>query len=106
MSNIRFVDSVAVTSFAVSEGQPSTANNAVIPRIILPGDTFTMSKNTNVEVSEMTVAESATLVIEGGDLIVSGSNPIYSHGVLSVGSPPLILGTVNNRGVFNIPDNL
>jgi hypothetical protein len=104
MSQVRFLDQVAVSAFAqTSNSTPSTDNNAIIPRIILPGTTFTVSKNTNVEVSEITVAEGGTLIIEGGDLVIPGPPPIYSHGVLSVTSPPLIYGTVVVDGVFNIP---
>tara|TARA_R110002153_G_scaffold132642_1_gene281692 strand:- start:804 stop:1127 length:324 start_codon:yes stop_codon:yes gene_type:complete len=104
MSQIRFLDQVAVAAFAqTSNSTPSTGNNTVIPRIILPGTTFTVSKNTNVEVSELTVAAGGKLVIEAGTLVIPGPPPIYSHGVLSVTSPPLIYGTVVVNGVFNIP---
>ena len=104
MSQIRFLDQVAVSAFpSTASGPPATGNNTVIPRIILPGTTFTVSKNTNVEVSELTVAEGGTLVIEGGDLVIPGPPPIYSHGVLSITSPPLIYGTIVVDGVFNVP---
>ena len=105
MSQVRFLDQVAITAFA-KDTTPSTANDAVIPRVILPGTTFTISKNTNVEVSELIVAEGATLVIEGGDLIVEGPPPIFSHGVLSVTSPPQIFGTLINNGIFQVPDGI
>ncbi len=52
MSQVRFLDQVSVTAFAPSSGAPSTGNGTVIPRIILPGTSYTVSKNTNVEVSE------------------------------------------------------
>ena len=66
MSQVRFLDQVSVTAFKADSGAPATGNDAVIPRIILPGTTFTVSKNTNVEVSELIVAEGATLIIEEG----------------------------------------
>ena len=107
MSQVRFLDQVAISAFVqTADSTPSTGNNAIIPRIILPGTTFTVSKNTNVEVSELTVAEGATLVIEGGDLVIPGPPPIYSHGVLAVTSAPLIFGEVIVNGVFNIPENI
>lgn len=105
MSQVRFLDQVSVTAFAPAAGAASTANSTIIPRIILPGETFTVSKNTNVEVSEITVAEGATLIIEGGDLVVPGPPPIFSHGVLSVTSNPLILGTIIVNGVLKVPEN-
>lgn len=105
MSQVRFLDQVSVTAFAPAAGEASTANGTIIPRIILPGTTYTVSKNTNVEVSELTVAEGATLIIEGGELIVPGPPPIYSDGVLSVTSNPLILGTIIVDGVFKVPEN-
>jgi len=103
MSNVRFLDQVSISAFTTKGQGNSTSDSTIIPRVILPGTTYTVSKNTNVEVSELTVAEGATLVIEGGELVVPGPPPIYSHGVLSVTSTPLILGTVVIDGVFNIP---
>jgi hypothetical protein len=103
MSQVRFLDQVAITAFAKDTTTGNTATDAIIPRIILPGTTFTISKNTNVEVSELIVAEGATLVIEGGDLVIPGPPPVYSHGVLAVNSTPQILGTLVNNGVLNIP---
>ena len=105
MSQVRFLDQVAITSFS-KDTTPATGNDSVIPRVILPGTTFTVSKNTNVEVSELIVAEGATLVIEGGDLVIPGPPPIFSHGVLSVTSTPQIFGTLVNNGIFNVPDRI
>ena len=106
MSQVRFLDQVSVSAFApTANGIPSTNNGTVIPRIILPGTTFTVSKNTNVEVSEITIAENATLTIEGGSLIIPGPPPIFSHGVLAVTSNPLILGTLIVNGIFKVPEN-
>jgi hypothetical protein len=105
MSQVRFLDQVSVTAFAPSSGAPSTGNGNIIPRIILPGTTYTVSKNTNVEISEMTVAENATLIVEGGDLIVPGPPPIFSHGVLDITSNPLILGTLIVNGILKVPEN-
>ena len=105
MSQVRFLDQVAITSFS-KDSTPATGNDAVIPRVILPGTTFTVSKNTNVEISELIVAEGATLVIEGGDLVIPGPPPIYSHGVLSVTSTPQIFGTLVNNGIFTVPDRV
>ena len=104
MSQVRFLDQVSIAAFKTDSGEPSTGNDSIIPRVILPGTTFTVSKNTNVEVSELIVAEGATLVIEGGDLVSEGPPPIFSHAVLSVTSPPQILGTLVNNGIFNVPD--
>jgi hypothetical protein len=106
MSQVRFLDQVSVTAFKADSGAPATGNDAVIPRVILPGTTFTVSKNTNVEVSELIVAEGATLIIEEGDLIVEGPPPIFSHAVLSVTSPPQIFGTLINNGIFTVPDSI
>lgn len=105
MSQVRFLDQVAITSFS-KDSTPATGNDAVIPRVILPGTTFTVSKNTNVEVSELVVAEGGTLVIEGGDLVIPGPPPIFSHGVLSVTSTPQIFGTLVNNGIFTVPDRV
>mgnify|MGYP006908226647 CR=1 FL=1 len=105
MSQVRFLDQVAITSFS-KDTTPATGNDAVIPRVILPGTTFTVSKNTNVEVSELVVAEGGTLVIEGGDLVIPGPPPIFSHGVLSVTSTPQIFGTLVNNGIFTVPDRV
>ena len=105
MSQVRFLDQVAITSFS-KDTTPATGNDAVIPRVILPGTTFTVSKNTNVEVSELVVAEGGTLVIEGGELVIPGPPPIFSHGVLSVTSTPQIFGTLVNNGIFTVPDRV
>lgn len=105
MSQVRFLDQVAITSFS-RDTTPATGNDRVIPRVVLPGTTFNITKNTNVEVSELIVAEGATLIVEGGDLVIPGPPPIFSHGVLSVTSTPLILGTLVVDGIFTVPDKV
>jgi hypothetical protein len=103
MSQVRFLDQVAISAFAQDKTAGNTSSGAVIPRIILPNTTFTVSQNTNVEVSELVVAEGGTLIIEGGELIIEGPPPVYSHGVLAVNTTPTILGTLINNGIFNVP---
>ena len=46
MANVRFLDNVAVTSFEA--GGNDTASGAVLPRVILAGQTFRVSPNTSV----------------------------------------------------------
>ncbi len=106
MSQVRFLDQVSVSAFKAEAGEPSTGNGAVIPRVILPGTTFTVSKNTNVEVSELIVAEGGNLVIESGDLVIPGPPPIFSHGVLGITSTPQIFGKMIVNGVLNISDDI
>jgi len=105
MSQVRFLDQVAVSAFAKGS-VPSTAGDTIIPRVILPGTTFTISKNTNVEVSELIVAEGGNLVIESGDLVIPGPPPIFSHGVLGITSTPQIFGKMIVNGVLNISDDI
>ncbi len=105
MSQVRFLDQVSISSFS-KDTTPATGNDTVIPRVVLPGTTFTVSANTNIEVSELIVAEGAVLTIEGGDLVIPGPNPVYSHGVFSVTSATMILGTVVTNGIFPVPERV
>lgn len=104
MSNIRFLDQVAVSAFLSSAGN-STGNGNVVPTVILPGTTFTISQNTSAAVYRMTVA--GTLNIESGPEVELPDGTItYAHGQLYIDDKLIVQGTVNNAGILVIGGDL
>jgi hypothetical protein len=100
MSNVRFLDSVAVNSFANGTFN-STAYGSIIPQIILPGAYFTVSPNTSVSTYNLTVA--GTLLMEAGPevqlpdgTITRATSQLYVTNVLDN------QGTIVNSGVIEI----
>lgn len=100
MANIRFLDQIAVNSFANGTNQ-STAFGATLPRVILPGSQFTVSSNTSISTYRLTVI--GTLTIEfGPEVQIPDGSTIRANGLLYVGDTLDILGTVNNAGLIEI----
>jgi len=98
MANVRFLDQVAVNAFA-SGNQTSTAGGATLPRYILPGETFTISANTNATAYNLTVL--GTLIVESGPLVeLSDGTTVNAHGTLWVDNILDDQGTINNSGTI------
>jgi hypothetical protein len=104
MSNIRFLDQVPLASFQSSAGN-STGNGDVVPSVILPGTTFTISSNTSAAVYRLTVA--GTLNVESGpEVELPDGSVVYAHGQLFVDDKIIVQGTVNNDGLIVVGGDL
>jgi len=100
MSNVRFLDSVSVNSFANGTNN-STAYGAVIPRAILPGAWFTVSPNTSVSTYRLTVI--GTLFMESGPELQLPDGSIFrATSQLYVGDALDVQGTIINSGLIEI----
>jgi len=100
MSNVRFLDSVAVNSFA-NGTNTSTAYGAVIPRVILPGGAFTVSPNTSVSTYRLTIA--GTLFMESGPEVQLPDNSIFrATSQLYIGDTLDNQGIIYNSGLIEI----
>ena len=96
MSNIRFLDQVPLASFQSSAGN-STGNGNVLPTVILPGTTFTISQNTSAATYRLTVL--GTLNVESGpELEAPDGSTIYAHGQLFIDDKLIVQRTINNAG--------
>lgn len=94
MANVRFLDQVAVNSYANGTNN-STAYGATIPRIILPGSAFTVSSNTSVTTYRLTVV--GNLILETGPEI-----ELPDGTVTRANSYLWIEDTLSNQGVIDI----
>ena len=100
MSNVRFLDSVSVSAFASTVGN-STATGGVLPSVILPGQTFTVSSNTSVSAYRLTVA--GTLNVQAGPQIeLPDGSIIYANGQLFLDDLINLQGTINNSGLIEV----
>jgi len=100
MANVRFLDQVAVNSFA-NGTNTSTAYGATLPRVILSGAAFTISPNTSVSTWRLTVA--GTLVVESGPQVqLPDGSVVRADGTLYIGDTLYNQGIVNNAGVIEI----
>jgi hypothetical protein len=94
MANVRFLDQVAVNSYANGTNN-STAYGAIIPRIILPGSAFTVSANTSVSTYILTVI--GNLILEQGPEI-----ELPDGTVTRANSYLWIEDTLNNQGTIDV----
>lgn len=100
MSNVRFLDSVAVNSFA-NGTNTATAYGAVIPRVILAGASFTISPNTSVSTYRLTVV--GTLLMESGPELQLPDGTIFrAVSQLYIGDTLDVQGTIVNSGLIEI----
>ena len=104
MSNIRFLDQVPLASFQSSAGN-STGNGDVVPTVIFPGTTFTISQNTSAAVYRLTVA--GRLIVESGpQLELPDGTVTYAHGQLYIDDKLIVQGIVDNAGIIVIGGDL
>ncbi len=102
MANVRFLDNVAVTSF--ESGGNDTASGAVLPRVILAGQTFRVSPNTSVSTYRLTVA--GTLIMEVGPQVeLPDGQIVRADSQLYVGDFLENQGTIINGGLIEIGGN-
>ena len=97
MSNVRFLDNVAVSSYA------STANQAVgaaFPRVVFPGEKKNVA--TNINSYAFDVYNAGIITINSGIGIDIGGTIAYSHGLLRVENEYVNQGTLNVAGIFEI----
>lgn len=100
MANVRFLDQVAVTAFETSPGNSSGAG-AVVPAVILPGQTYTVSPNTSVATYRLT--NLGTLRIERGSEIEAPDGTILNtNGQLWIDDVLENQGTIINDGLLVI----
>ena len=100
MGNVRFLDQVSVNSFA-NGTNTSTAYGATIPRVILPGASFTVSSNTSVSTWRLTVA--GVLTLEGGpEIELPDGSVVRANAQLYVGDILENQGIINNAGLIEI----
>jgi hypothetical protein len=100
MANIRFLDQVAVTAFENTPGN-SSSTGAVIPAVILPGQTYTISPNTSVATYRLT--NLGTLRIEKGSEVEAPDGQILNtNGQLWIDDVLENQGTIINDGLLVI----
>lgn len=103
MANIRFLDSVAVNSFANGTNN-STAYGAVIPRIILPGSSFIVSSNTSTTTYNLTVVGNLRLET-GPELELPDGTITRANSYLWVENILDNQGTIDLLGVIEFGEN-
>ena len=100
MANVRFLDQVAVTAFEKTAGN-SSAEGAIVPAVILPGQTYTVSPNTSVATYRLT--NLGTLRIEKGSEIEAPDGTILNtNGQLWIDDVLENQGTIINDGLLVI----
>lgn len=99
MANIRFLDQVAVTAFATNGSGVST-----LPRVLLPGQSFTIIENTQQTLYDFT--NFALLIIEAGSGYTVNGITYSTDGALQVETVINNQGTIINNGIiYNSPTN-
>jgi len=96
MSNVRFLDQVAVTSFA---GNTEIVGSA-FPRVVFAGETKVVATNSNSYALD--VFNLGTINIIAGSAVTIAGEIVYSHGVLRVEDTFTNQGTINVSGIFEI----
>jgi len=97
MSNIRFLDNVAVTAF--SDSQVVGSN---FPRVVFAGETRIVSTNTNSYAYE--IFNLGVININGGIAVEIGGETVFSHGLLRAENKYVNEGTININGIFEVGD--
>jgi hypothetical protein len=98
MSNIRFLDNVAVPSFAAS----NQLVGSTFPRVVFPGETKTVPTNQNSYAFE--VFNQGIINITSGIGVTFGSETVFSHGLLRMESQFTNEGVINVDGILEIGD--
>ena len=99
MANVRFLDQVAVTAFATNGSGVST-----LPRVLLPGQSFTIIANTQQTLYDFT--NFGLLVIESGTDYIFNGITYNTDGALQVETSINNQGTIINNGIiYNSPIN-
>jgi len=100
MAQVRFLDQVAVSAFNSSTGN-SSGDGTIIPAVVVPGQTYTVSPNTSV--STYTLTNLGTLIIEQGSEIEAPNGDILNtNGQLWVDDTLENQGTIINNGLLVI----
>jgi len=97
MSNIRFLDNVAVTAYNTSQEVGST-----FPRVVFEGETKIVSTNTNSYAYE--IFNLGVININGGIAVNVGGETVYSHGLLRAENKFVNQGKININGIFEVGD--
>jgi hypothetical protein len=98
MSNVRFLDNVAVTSFAAS----NQLVGSTFPRVVFPGEIKTVATNQNSYAFE--VFNQGIINIASGIGVVFGTQTVYSHGLLRIETQFVNEGTISVDGILEIGD--
>tara|TARA_R110000796_G_scaffold6067_3_gene22037 strand:+ start:341 stop:646 length:306 start_codon:yes stop_codon:yes gene_type:complete len=98
MSNVRFLDNVAVTSFAAS----NQLVGSTFPRVVFPGEIKTVPTNQNSYAFE--VFNQGIINIASGIGVVFGTQTVFSHGLLRIETQFVNEGTINVDGILEIGD--
>lgn len=99
MSNIRFLDNVAVTSYGGSNQLVGTN----FPRVVFPGEIRTVPTNVNSYTFE--VYNQGTINITSGIGVDIGGTVVYSHGLLRMENTFTNEGGINIAGILEIGDS-
>ena len=98
MSNVRFLDNVAVTSYASS----NQLVGSTFPRVVFPGEIKTVPTNQNSYAYE--VFNQGVINITSGIGVEIGGETVYSHGLLRMESKFVNEGNININGILEIGD--
>lgn len=97
MSNIRFLDNVAVSSYQSSQNVGSN-----FPRVVFSGEGRTVPTNTNSYAYE--VYNLGVINITSGIAVVVGGQTIYSDGLLRIENLLVNQGIINIAGILELGD--
>jgi hypothetical protein len=97
MSNIRFLDNVAVSSYQSTQEVGST-----FPRVVFAGEYKIVPTNQNSYAFE--VYNLGSITINSGIGVVVGGQLVFSHGLLRIESLLVNQGTVNIAGILELGD--
>lgn len=97
MSNIRFLDNVAVSSYQSSQNVGSN-----FPRVVFAGETKIVPTNTNSYAFD--VYNLGNININSGIAVIVGGQTIYSDGLLRIENIFTNEGIVNVSGILELGD--
>jgi len=97
MSNIRFLDNVAVSSYQSSQNVGSN-----FPRVVFSGEIKTVSTNTNSYAYE--TYNLGIINITSGIGVTIGGQTVYSDGLLRIENLLVNEGVVNIAGILELGD--
>lgn len=97
MSNIRFLDNVAVSSY-----QSSQVVGAAFPRVVFAGEIRIVETNSNSYAYD--VYNLGTIYINTGVGVVIGGQTVYAYGLLRVENILENQGTINIDGILELGD--
>jgi hypothetical protein len=97
MSNIRFLDNVAVSSYQSTQIVGST-----FPRVVFEGEFKIVPTNQNSYAYE--VFNLGTIAINSGIAVVIAGQTVYSDGLLRIESLLVNQGIINVAGILELGD--